>query len=71
MGDDPEEDYSYAIVAVSVCSIDEEHFDEAVAIVVVVVVGSAGGDANGDDVHFRYSRVTTLPFLPKHHLNHS
>lgn len=70
MGDDPEEDYSYAIVAVSVCSIDEEHFDEAVAIV-VVVVGSAGGDANGDDAHFRYSRVTTLPFLPKHHLNHS
>lgn len=67
MCDDPgEEDCSYVIVAVAVCSIDGDHFDEVVA-----TVGSAGEDANGDDARSRYSRVTTLPFPRKHHLDHS
>lgn len=68
--DGPEEDCSYGAAVESIYSSDEDHHSAA-AVVTVPVAGSADVGANDDDVHYRYSRVTAWPYLPKQSLGHS
>lgn len=68
--DGPEEDCSYGAAVESIYSTDEARHSAA-AVVAVPVAGNADVGANDDDVHYRYSRATAWPYLPKPPLGHS